>query len=83
MMQHIRLVKLHRPRRGSRRSLIVVVLAFPASATAAVAEALDDADDGDAQEEGHQASKFGHELQSLNRLIFCLCLSRYYPSSHE
>ena len=45
-------------------SLVVVVLTLPASAAEAVAEALDDADDGDAQEEGHQTAELGHKLKT-------------------
>ena len=45
-------------------SLVVVVLTLPASAAEAVAEALDDADDGDAQEEGHQSTELGHKLKT-------------------
>ena len=46
------------------KSLVVVVITLPASAAEAVAEALDDADDGDAQEEGHQTAEPGHKLKT-------------------
>ncbi len=45
-------------------ALVLFVVALPAAAAEAVAEALDDTDDGDAQEEGHQSAQLCHKLKS-------------------
>jgi len=45
-------------------SSVFIIVAFSASATAAEAKALDDTDDRDAQEKGHQTSNLGHELET-------------------
>ena len=47
---------------------VIPILLFP-PATEAEAKTLNNADDGDAQEEGHQAPKFCHKLHSVLREV--------------
>ena len=53
----------------TRLLFFIIISWIPAAAAAAVAEALDHADDGDSQEEAHQATQLSNELDPVLREV--------------